>query len=174
MERASTHGTWTVLILKKKTMTSVHPKLEEGATPSRNQKGTLIQHWGWEMSVQGDIHAEKARNFIVCGWGGGCPGGGCPGGDSKVTRTQENYLATQLTVLYFMVMGWVSRLSLANHSDPGSLLVPQVFLCQDGGQQEGLWEVVGPMASPLDLSQILPVGGSSLLVPYSSPGPPAV
>ena len=57
------------------------------------------------MSVQGDIHAEKARNFIVCGWGGGCPGGGCPGGDSKVTRTQENYLATQLTVLHFMVMG---------------------------------------------------------------------
>ena len=57
------------------------------------------------MSVQGDIHADKARNFIVCGWGGGCPGGGCPGGYSKVTRTQENYLATQLTVLHFMVMG---------------------------------------------------------------------
>ena len=36
-------------------------------TPSRAQKGTLVQHWGWEMSFQGDIHADKARDFIVFG-----------------------------------------------------------------------------------------------------------
>ena len=41
---------------------------------------------------------------------------------------------------------------------------------QDGCQR-GLWEVVGHMASPFDLSQILPVG-DGLLVPCSLLGPP--
>ena len=43
-------------------------------TPSRAQKGTLVQNWGWEISFRGDIHADKARDFIVCvlrGWVGG-------------------------------------------------------------------------------------------------------
>ena len=46
-----------------------------------------------------------------------------------------------LTVLGFMVMGLVSRLTLVNHSDSGSFLVERTSLSQDGVQCEGFWEV---------------------------------
>ena len=78
-----------------------------------------------------------------------------------------------LAVLGFMVMGLVSRLSLANHSDSEFFLVVQALFSQDGGQREGFWEVVRHVVSPFDLSQTLPVGGG-LLVPCSLPGPPVV
>ena len=71
-------------------------------------------------------------------------------------------------------MGLVSRLSLVNISDSESFLM--VYAClfsQDGCQREGLWEVVGHVMSPFDLSQTLPVGGGSL-VPCSLPGPPVL
>ena len=68
-------------------------------------------------------------------------------------------------------MGFVSRLSLATHSDSESLLVVYSLFSQDGCQREGFWEVVGPVVSPFDLSQTLPVGGG-LLVLCSLPGPP--
>jgi len=71
-----------------------------------------------------------------------------------------------------MVMGLVSGLSLANHSDSESFLVVQALLSQDGCQR-GFWEVVGPVVSPFDLSQTLMVDGG-LLVPCSLPGPPVV
>ena len=71
--------------------------------------------------------------------------------------------------LSFMVMGLVSRLSLANHSDSESFLVVHALVYQ----REGFWEVVGQVVSPFDLSQTLLVGGG-LLVPSSLPGPPAV
>ena len=60
------------------------------------------------MNVQGDTHADKARDFV---------GKGCPCGEQQGKRTQENRPAGWLTVLGFVVMGLVSRLSLANHSD---------------------------------------------------------
>ena len=41
----------------------------------------------------------------------------------------------------FTVMGLVSRLSLANHSDSGSFLVVHALLSQDVCQQ-GFWGVV--------------------------------
>ena len=72
-----------------------------------------------------------------------------------------------------MVMGLVSGLSLANHSDSESFLVVHALFSQDGCQREGFWEVVGHVVSPFDLSRTLPVVGG-LLVPYSLPGPPAV
>jgi len=50
-----------------------------------------------------------------------------------------------------MVIGLVSGLSLANHSDSGSFLVVHVLLSQDGGQR-GFWEVVGHVVAPFDLS----------------------
>ena len=78
-----------------------------------------------------------------------------------------------LTVLGFMVMGLVSRLSLANHSDSESFLVVHALFSQDGCQREGFWEVVGHVVSPFDLSQTLPVGGG-LLVPYSLSGSPVI
>ena len=71
-----------------------------------------------------------------------------------------------------MVMGLVSGLSLANHSDLKSFLVHTLF-SQDGCQREGFWEVVGQVVSPFDLSRTLPVGGG-LLVLYSLPGPPVI
>ena len=72
-----------------------------------------------------------------------------------------------------MVMGLVSGLSLANHSDSGSFLVVHALFSQDGSQRGGFWEVVGHVVSPFDLSRTLPVGGG-LLVPCALPGPPVV
>ena len=57
-----------------------------------------------------------------------------------------------LPVLGFMVMGLVSGLSLANHSDSESFLVVHALFSQDGCQREGFWEVVGHVAPPFDLS----------------------
>ena len=71
-----------------------------------------------------------------------------------------------------MVMGLVSRLSLANHSDSESFMVVHALFSQDGCQR-GFWEVVGHVVSPFDLSRALPVGGG-LLIPCSLPGPPVV
>ena len=51
-----------------------------------------------------------------------------------------------------MVMGLVSELSLANHSDSESFLVVHTLLSQDGCQREGFWEVVEHVVSPFDLS----------------------
>ena len=64
-----------------------------------------------------------------------------------------------------MVMGLVSRLSLANHSDSESFLEVHALFSQDG-RQRGFWEVVRHVVSPFDLSRTLPVGGG-LLVPCS-------
>ena len=60
-----------------------------------------------------------------------------------------------------MAMGLVSGSSLANHSNSGSFLVVHTLLRKNGGQQ-GFWEGEGHVASPSDLSQILPVGGGLL------------
>ena len=57
-----------------------------------------------------------------------------------------------LTVLGFMVMGLVSGLSLANHSDSVAFLVVQALFSQDGCRREGFWEVVRHVVSPFDLS----------------------
>ena len=63
-----------------------------------------------------------------------------------------------------MVMGLVSRLSLANYSDSESFLVVHALSSQDGCQWERFWEVVEHVMSLFDLSWALPVGGG-LLVP---------
>ena len=57
-----------------------------------------------------------------------------------------------LTVLGFVGMGLVSRLSLTDHSNSGFFLVAHTLLSQDGRQREGFWEVLGHMASPFDPS----------------------
>ena len=71
-----------------------------------------------------------------------------------------------------MVMGLVSGLSLANHSDSESFLVVYAVFSQDGCQR-GFWEVVRQVVSPFDLSRARLVGGG-LFVPCSLPGPPVV
>ena len=60
---------------------------------------------------------------------------------SRVKGTQENCSATWLMVLGFMVMGLISRLSLANHCDSGSFLEVRASFSQDGFQRRGFWEV---------------------------------
>ena len=60
-----------------------------------------------------------------------------------------------LAFLDFVVMGLVSRLSLANNSDSESFLVVHELFSQDGCQREGFWEVVGHVVSPFDLSRTL-------------------
>ena len=72
-----------------------------------------------------------------------------------------------------MVMGLVSGLSSANHSDSESFLGVHASLSQDGCQPEGFWDADGHTVSPFDLSPTLPVGGG-LLVLCSLPGPPVV
>ena len=53
----------------------------------------------------------------------------------------------------FMVMGLVSRLSLANHSDSKSFLVVHTLFSQDGCQR-GFWEAVGHVVSPFDFPEL--------------------
>ena len=72
-----------------------------------------------------------------------------------------------------MVMGLVSGLSLANHSELRYFLVVHALLGQDGFQRGRFWEVVGHAAYAFDLSQILPIGGG-LLLPCSFLGPPVI
>ena len=66
--------------------------------------------------------------------------------------TQEKTSVTWLAVSGFMVMGLVSRLSLAYHSDSESSLLVHALFSQDICQREGFWEVVGHVVSPFDLS----------------------
>ena len=80
---------------------------------------------------------------------------------------------SQVTVSGFMVMGLVSRLSLANHSDSGSFLVVHALFSQDECQQERFWEGVGHVASSFDFPQT-PLVGGSLLALCSLPWLPVV
>ena len=73
----------------------------------------------------------------------------------------------------FMVMGLISRLSLANRFDSESFLVVHALFSQDECQREGFWEVAGHVVYPFDLSRTLQISGG-LLVPCSLPGPPVV
>ena len=75
--------------------------------------------------------------------------------------------------LDFMVMGFISWLSLANCSDSESFLVVHALLSSDRCQQEGFWEVIGHVVSPFDLSQTFLVS-SGFLVTCSLPGPPVI
>ena len=59
-------------------------------------------------------------------------GRGALGGEQQGKGTQEDCSASQLEVSGFMVMGLASRLSLANHSDSGPVLVVRALLSQDG------------------------------------------
>ena len=132
--------------------------LQEGRPLPGSESMLLSNTRKW--IVRGDTCADKARDFI---------GKGSLGRQQEGKGTQENCSATWLTVLGFMVMGLVSGLSLANHSDSGSFLVAHASLSQDGCQWKGFWEVVGYMVSPFDLT--LPIGGD-LLVSCSLLGPP--
>ena len=74
--------------------------------------------------VQGDTSGGKARDFLGKGSRAGAWGEG----------TQENCSARRLAVSGFAVMGLVSGLALANHSDPESFLVALALFSQDACQ----------------------------------------
>ena len=94
-------------------------------------------------------------------------GKGLPGGGQEGKGIQENRSVIWLAVSGFMVMGLVSRLSLANHSDSESFLVVQALFSQDGYQREGFWEVVRQVVSPFDLSRtLLVVDAYQFPLPY--------
>ena len=76
--------------------------------------------------------AVQARDFI---------GKGCRGGRQEGEGNGENCSATWLTVSGFMVIGLVSGLSLASHSESGSFLGAHTSLSRDGFQRGGSWEV---------------------------------
>ena len=140
----------------------VGPLVVGRRAPSRAPSVGSCLTLGKELPKETCVH--KARDFI---------GRGHPGGKQQDKGTQENCSATWLEVLSFMVMGLISRLSLASHSDSESFLVVHTLFSQDWCQQEGFWEVVGHVVSPFDLSWTLLVGGG-FLVPCSLPGPPVV
>ena len=71
----------------------------------------------------------------------------------KGTRVESSRVREpRRTVSGFMVMGLVSGLSSACHSDSESFLVVHSLFSQDGCQQEGFWEVVRHAVSPFNLS----------------------
>ena len=76
-----------------------------------------------KLIVRGDTYTDKARDFI---------GKGNPGGEQQGKGTQKNCSTLWLAVLGFMVMGLVSRLFSANHSDSKSFLVVHALFNQDG------------------------------------------
>ena len=134
---------------------------ERGPLPGP-KTGLLSNSQKW--IVQGDTCADKTRDFIGKGRSSGEQGG---------KGTQEDCSATWQSLSGFTVMGLVSRLSLAKHSDSESFLVVHALFSQDGCQREGFWELVRQVVSPFDLSWTLLVGGG-LLVPCSLPGPPVI
>ena len=74
--------------------------------------------------------------------------------ESSRVREARRTAVTRGSVSGFMVMGLVSRLSLANHSDSESFLLAQALLSQDGCQKEGFWEVVGHIVSPFTFVEL--------------------
>ena len=61
-------------------------------------------------------------------------GKGCWGGGQEGEGNGENCSATWLTVSGFLVIGLVSDLSLASHSELGSFLGADASLSRDGFQ----------------------------------------
>ena len=68
----------------------------------------------WKWNIRGDTCHDKARDFT---------GKGCSGGKQWGEGNWKNSSAMWLAVSGFMVMGFVSRSSLANQSDSRSFLV---------------------------------------------------
>ena len=63
---------------------------------------------------------------------------GYRGGEPESKGTQEGCSGTWLAVLVFMVIGLVSLLSLADHSDAGSCLVTHAEI-HDSKKDSGGW-----------------------------------
>ena len=127
--------------------------LEEGDPFQDPRVSSNTQKW-----IVWDTPADKARDFTGKG----------PSGGEQEDKGMQNFSALWLAVSAFMVMGLVSRFSLANHRLrvlPSGAGIAQPRWCQ----REKFLDVVGHLVSPFDLFQILPVG-SGLLFQCSFPG----
>ena len=73
--------------------------------------------------------------------------------ESNRVREPRRTALRMVSMSGFMVMGLVSRWSLANHSNSESFLVVHTLFSQkEGCQKEGFWEVARHVVSPFDLS----------------------
>ena len=70
---------------------------------------------------------------------------------SRAREPRRAALSHGFAVPGYMVLGLVSRLSLASHSDSVSFLMVHALFSQDGCQR-GFWEVVRHVVSPFGLS----------------------
>ena len=80
-----------------------------------------------------------------------------PGGEQQDKGTQENSSVTRLAVSGIMVMGLVSGLSLANHSDSRVLLDGACLVQPRWMPERRILGCGRTHSSPFDLSQTLPV-----------------
>lgn len=131
-------------------------------TPSRAQEWARLRNeWAEE--------ARMPAKHEACLLGKGCPGGEQARGKPRTARPR----GSQSRVL---LKGLVSKSSLVNLSDPGSLAgVGCTSLRRDGFQREGIWEdrQLGISSLLRTFPEFLPVDGG-LLVPCSLPGRPVV
>ena len=134
-------------------------------TPSRARNWLLSDTQRW--IVLGDTCADKARRFV---------GKGRPGGEQQGKGTQEDCSATRLAVPGFIVMGWVSWLSLTQGPSWWRVhcSAKMDFSRKDSGRLAG--HIIGwHVFPPFGLSQILPVSfightmGRRLLLFLASP-----
>ena len=93
--------------------------------------------------------------------------------ESRRVREPRRTAVTWLAVSGFMVMGLVSGLSLASHSDSEPFLVVLTLFSQDGCQRGGFWEVVRQVLSPLTFPELFWLV-EAYLVPCSLPGLPVI
>ena len=107
----------------------VHSHSVAGSRPLPGPETCLLSNTR-KWIIWEDTCVDKARGFI---------GKGCPGREQEGKGTQENCSVTWLAVWDFMVMGLVSRLFLASHSDSESFLVVHALFSQDGCQ----WRILG-------------------------------
>ena len=96
------------------TVTFLGALQQEGGPLSGPKTGVLSNTRKW--IVQGDTHADEARDFI---------GKGLLGREQKHKGTQENCSATWLTVSGFIVIGLVSKLSLPHMVLPDGTYITQ-------------------------------------------------
>ena len=124
--------------------------LQERGLPPGPESGLLSNTQKW--IVWGDLHANKARDFI---------GKGCLGRKQQSKGTRENCSAMWFTVSGFMVIGLVSSclwpvILACIWSDSGFFLVVIESLSQDGFYWEGFREV-GRTHVPMSLPSFWPL-----------------
>ena len=114
----------------KKVIDLIHSVTWRGGPRPGPKSGLLSNTRKWIL--RGGTHADKTRDLI---------GKGRPSRQHEGKRTQKDCSATWLAVSGFMVVGLVSGLSLANHSDSGSFWVARASLSLEGFQRKGFWEL---------------------------------